>query len=225
MSTFSTHQKSGKDDYLMQASNLNELKSASSSSLTNNSALSHNNSDHRLNHSYQAGNHPLNSLMQSSRLRAALTTTTAYDSSASASPVTIQNPNTAHNAFNYAETGLNSPLQHYQYQNHSLNAHSNRPNSSSSSSSSHNYSNPMQLSQHSEYSRQYTAASINASHSQQYHQVQVKSGRQLTTPSPTMLANSMVPLSLLSAHDNVPISLPQRENLNYYNWTCSINFF
>lgn len=204
-SSISTNFKA-KDEF--QASTFNELKSASTSSLTNNSVLSHNNSESRLNHSYQTNNHPLNSMQHQAHMRVM----GAYDSaSPSLSPMSSNN----NNAHNY----LDHQMDHHQQYHYQVAQH-NRPNSSSSSSSSHNYSN--QFNQPSDYRQpQYLSLQQQQQQQQQLQQQQLiqMKGNSRTTPSPTMLANSMVPLSLLSNNsaDNVPISLPQRDNYQYYN--------
>lgn len=200
-----------------------ELKSASTSSLNNNSVHSNHNSDsNKLNHSYQNSNHPLNSMQQQQRLRAM---NNAYDSqSSSPLPTSINsNHNTSNNAYNYQDQQIDHQQQ-FSY-NNQIPQQINRPNSSSSSSSSYNYSNPISYHNNHEYRQQ----SHHQSQPQQpqyipvnqpQHIQQMKSSnRQLSSPSPTMLAQSMVPLSLLSNQtaDNVPISLPQRDNFNYYN--------
>lgn len=144
------------------SSNCHELKSASTSSLTNNSVHSN------LNQSYQNTSQPL---QHNNRIR-----TMNYETQTQ-SPLTHQQ--------NYSSEQL-------QYQN------AYRPNSSSSTtSSSHNYQTPHDYRQQQPY----------------MPHMQMKSG----TPSPTMLANSMEPLSLMANHETVPVHLPQRDTYKYYN--------
>ncbi len=183
-----------KQDHPVNHHNFHDLKSASTSSLNNNSVLSNNNSDSlRLNHSYQNSSHPLNH----TRLR---NLNAAYDSQSS-SPLQMSlnnNPNTC--------PSLDQASDHQNQQYNHYNQNFNRPNSSSSSSSSHNYSNPISTT-----SQQYQYI--------QHQNMQIKTvaGRQLLTPSPTTLVNAMQPLSLVHGGDSIPVSLPQRENYKYYN--------
>jgi len=177
--------------------NFHDLKSASTSSLNNNSVLSNNNSDSlRLNHSYQNSNHPLNH----TRLR---NLNAAYDSqSSSPLQMSINNNNTNLNMYPSPDQAADHQNQQYNHYNQNMN----RPNSSSSSSSSHNYSNPISTT-----SQQYQYIQ------HQHMQVKAAAGRHLSTPSPTMLVNAMQPLSLVHGGDSVPVSLPQRDNYKYYN--------
>jgi polo-like kinase 4 len=241
---FSTNFKLRDEKFGMNNSSTNltnqELKSASTSSLNNNSVLSNNNS---LTHSYQNTNHPLNSMQQQARLRA-MNNNAAYDSqSSSPLPNLSSNMNNNYNnsgnhVYNNYQTEQNSsenlPIhQQYHYNNSNSNnsnpnvnnqiSQHNRPNSSSSSSSNSHYSSNPTTNNHL-YSQQpqYIPSVVQQ---QQHIQQQMKANcisnnqRHLSTPSPTMLANSMVPLSLLSNNsgDNVPTSLPQRDNFKYYN--------
>lgn len=201
-----------KEDQLQASHNnsgnlTHELKSASTSSLTNNSVLSNNNSDSRLNHSYHNGNHPLNSMQHQAVLRAM----NGYDSQ-STSPLPLNNSNNNNKMNNFQDQ--QPDFQNQYYHNNHIPQH-NRPNSSSSSSSSHNHSNNMN--QHHDYRQQ--AQHLQYIPVNQQHLHMKAANRQLSTPSPTMLANSMAPLSLLSNHsgDNVPVSLPTRDNFRYYN--------
>ena len=187
------------DDRLI-LNNCNELKSASTSSLTNNSALnsSNNTNSNHLNHSYQNQNNTLGS-MHSNRSRAM----TTYESES------IQQlssyPTQYSNEFQSNMNSANKQFTSYR---------------SSSSTSPHNHSNPVIEHQLTDYNQ----------NRQQFIAINSKMNRQIATPSPTQLINSIVPLSLMSSNhlhqysqqlchstssvDNVPVSLPQRD-INY----------
>lgn len=179
--------------YQNQNASQDYFKSASTSSLNNNSVLSNNNSDSlRLNHSYQNSNHPLNQ----TRLR---NLNNAYDSPQSSSPLlhtsmnnNAINPNNIpnnnnNNMYNCAPPEQQVAIDHMHNNNQQYNQFGqvNRPNSSSSSTSSqhnNNYStNPMmQMNQHQQQPQGYMQHAHNAG-------------------------------------GDVPISLPQRDNYKYYN--------
>ena len=183
-----------------------ELKSASSSSLNTASGFSNHNSEQRLNHSYQNGNHPL-AAMQPNRLR----TLTAYDSPNSPTAMSISSNMglTNHSDNFYLTNDLSAQRNLTSGSSQSLNKHtslSNRPTSSSSNSSSQNFQ------QH----QTHGALDVYNYGRQAYahlSQQQLKINRQISTPSPTMLNNAMNSLGL-NGSDSVPVSLPQRD-FNY----------
>jgi hypothetical protein len=183
---------------LMFLTNCNELKSASTSSLANNSALNNSNSN---SNSYSNQNHSLNN---SNRTRAM----TTYESESSQQLMSHQ-----HLLHNH-------PIQY--------------PNQYNNTNEFQTLNNK----QFNSYRSNHIAPSVEAlssSHSNDYNKQQfnlINKNRQLCSPSPTQLINSMVPLSLMSNNtnnqfnqqqqhyhstssiDNIPISLPQRD-INY----------
>ena len=191
--------KNGDESVPINNYNNSELKSASTSSLNTASGFSNNNSEQRLNHSYQNGNHPLASL-QPNRLRAL----TTYDSPNSPTPISVAN-NVPFASNYYSDNSYNMSSDFGAAQrnlisgsNQSLNKQmslSTRPTSSSSNSSSQNFQQFVQM-----------PAEYNANYARASYMQQMKISRQMTTPSPTVLGSLG-----LSSTDCVPISLPQRD--------------
>ena len=243
-----------KDEYTSNASNSNSISSKSySNSFTNSNGTNHNfelksastsslattinnTHDSRMYHAYnnQSGDAEQ---QYASRMRKL----TAYDSSASPSPLTIPNLNSNELQMNSSHQLNSSGAKQYRPQSSSSSSSSYNQNSSSvhgisqqqslndyscekiqNSLSSYSTSNMLTSSQSQLYQSQmqYQAqAQAQQQQQQQAYQMSAKYNRQLTNPSPSMITSGMAQLGLMGNHqayDNVPVSLPQRDG-NYYN--------
>ena len=245
-----------KDEYTSNASNSNSMSSKSySNSFTNSNGTNHNfelksastsslattiNNTHDSRMYHQAYGSQSGDAEQQQQYASRMRKLTAYDSSASPSPLTIPNLNSNELGQMSSSHQLNSSgAKQYRPQSSSSSSSSYNQNSSSvhgisqqqslndyscdkiqNSLSSYSTSNMLTSSQSQLYQSQMQyQAQAQQQQQQQAYQMSAKYNRQLTNPSPSMITSGMAQLGLMGNHqayDNVPVSLPQRDG-NYYN--------